>query len=111
MKNLRSYEDFLKESKLPYEIVQYGLSNKAWNEDKDKLSEFKEKNPKYDNVKVYSCKDKNRDREYTFYAWKSGGFLSIQLTEDERVIFSEKYDVDEKIYFDQDCHEILGFSA
>jgi hypothetical protein len=112
MKNLRTFEDFINESKLPSEIENVMKSTKLdWKEDEDIADEL------YDTHKgntsdayAYVAKDKSRGRKYVFKTWLNDRMYNIQLEEDETVIYIEQYDGNEKRFYDRDCENILGFS-
>jgi hypothetical protein len=112
MKRLKSYSDFLNESKLPHEIEKAIKQSKLnWEEDDDMTEElYDERGGDTEDAHVYVATDKSRGREYVFKGWLNDRQYNIQLEEDETVIFVEQYSGNEKKYYDQDCENILGFS-
>jgi hypothetical protein len=108
MKLFKTYKEFINESVLPYELVQYDFSNKKWSEDKEGVKSFEEKNPTYDNVRVFVSDEKSRNLKYIFTSWKDTNYRVIQLQENGNIIFVYKYIDDEKRDFKQDYQEILG---
>lgn len=108
MKTFKTYEEFISESVLPYEIVQYNLSSKNWKVDDEKAKSFSEKYPTYDDVRVFVSDEENRNLVYIFTSWKESNYYVIQLQENGNLIFVYKYIDDEKRDFKQDYQEILG---
>lgn len=112
MKNLKSYYQFINESKLPLELEKALKSSKLdWKEDEDMAEElYDEHKGDTSDAFVYVAVDKSRGREYVFKTWLNDRMYNIQIEEDETVIFIEQYDRNQKRYYDQDCINILGFS-
>jgi len=113
MKNLKTYYQFITESKLPFEIektLKWSAKLK-WEEDEEMAEElYDERGGDTSDARVYRAIDKQRGREYVFKTWLNDRQYNIQLEEDETVIFMEQYAQNEKRYYDQDCTNILGFS-
>lgn len=111
MKNLITYENFINESHLPFEIERAIKQQKLkWEEDSERADEYLEDSKEdIEDVICYTATDKGSGREYVFITYKKSKLLYIELTEDEKVIFSYEYIPTEKKYYDQDCHNILGF--
>lgn len=108
MKIFKSYNEFINESVLPYELVQYNFSKKDWKSEEEKIKSFTEKYPTYEDVRVFVCEEKNRDLKYIFTSWKESSYRAIQLQENGNIIFVYKYLDDETRDFKQDYQEILG---
>lgn len=108
MKLFKTYKEFINESVLPYELVQYNLSSKDWKSNDEKIKSFSEKYPTYDNVRVFISDEKSRNLKYIFTSWKESNYRVIQLQENGNLIFVYKYIDDEKRDFNQDYQEILG---
>ena len=53
MRNLKSYEAFINESVLPYEIVQYDLASRKWKVEDDIRKSFQDEHPTLDDVRVF----------------------------------------------------------
>ena len=112
MKNIRTFESFINESKLPFEIEKAIKSSKLeWKEDEEMADELYDTHKgNTEDAYAYVAKDKSRGREYVFKTWLNDRMYNIQLEEDETIIFIEQYDKNEKRFYDQDCENILGFS-
>ena len=112
MKNLKTYTQFINESKLPLDLYNVVKDSKLkWEEDSDMADElYDEHKGETSDAYVYIAKDKSRGREFVFKTWISDGIYNIQVEEDETVIFLQQYGRTEKKYYDVDCENILGFS-
>ena len=108
MKSFKTYEEFINESVLPYEIVQYNLSSKNWKVDDEKSKSFSEKYPTYEDVRVFISDEESRNLKYIFTSWKESNYQCIQLQENGNIIFLYRYIDDERRDFRQDYQEILG---
>jgi len=110
MRNLPSYEDFLNEDKIPFELEKTLNSlNLEWKDDEEAVKKFieKHKDDKLTDVKIKIATDKKRSRKYTFKTWYLEGKYIIELSEDKTVIFVEEYTSDDKLYYQEDCQTIL----
>lgn len=112
MKYFKTFNRFINEGKLPFEIEKAMKSAKLnWEEDEGMADElYDDHGGDTSDVYVYVAKDKSRGREYVFKTWLNDRMYNIQIEEDETIIYSEQYDRNEKRFYDQDCENILGFS-
>jgi len=108
MRNLKSYESFLNESVLPYEIVQYDLASRKWKAEDDIRKSFQDEHPTLDDVRVFINKEEKRNLTYLFTSWKDSNYRVIELQENSKVVFMYKYTDGEKRDFKQDYLAILG---
>jgi hypothetical protein len=104
----KKYKEFINESVLPYEMVQYNFSKKNWKSDDELIKSLQEEHPKYEDVRIFVSNEKDRDLKYIFTSWKDSSYRMIQLQENGNIIFVYKYIDDEKRDFKQDYQEILG---
>ena len=104
----KKYIEFINESVLPYEIVQYDLASRKWVADDDIRKSFLDKHPTLDDVRVFINKEENRNLTYLFTSWKDSNHRVIELQENGKVVFMYKYINDEKRDFKQDYLAILG---
>jgi hypothetical protein len=113
MKNyIPTFNDFINESKLPSEIDNALKQSKLeWKENEDIADELYDAH-KGDTAEAYAyiANDKSRGRKYVFKTWLNDRMYTIQVEEDETVIFIQQYPKNEKRFYDQDCENILGFS-
>jgi hypothetical protein len=108
MIKFKSYNEFINESVLPYEIVQYDLASRKWVADDDIRKSFLDKHPTLDDVRVFINKEEKRNLTYLFTSWKDSNHRVIELQENGKVVFMYKYIDDEKRDFKQDYLAILG---
>ena len=108
MTKFKSYKEFINESVLPYEIVQYDLASRKWVADDDIRKSFEEKHPTLDNVRVFINKENDRNLTYLFTSWQDSNYQVIELQENGKVVFMYKYIDDERREFKQDYLAILG---
>jgi hypothetical protein len=104
----KKYKEFINESVLPYEMIQYNFSKKNWKSDDELIKSLQEEHPKYEDVRIFVSNEKDRDLKYIFTSWKDSSYSMIQLQENGNIIFVYKYMDDEKRDFKQDYQEILG---
>lgn len=110
MKHIKTFEGFLNEAHLPFDIekklslggVSFELDDDRTNEDDDN---------RLDVVEIYVANDKRSGDEWVI---KTGittkGSYLLEIVENEKVIFSQEYPKLQKAHFEQDCANSLGFS-
>jgi hypothetical protein len=104
----KKYKEFINESVLPYEMIQYNFSEKNWKSDDELIKSLLDEHPKYEDVRIFVSDEKDRDLKYIFTSWSDSNYRMIQLQENGNIIFVYKYIDDEKRDFKQDYQEILG---
>ena len=110
MKHIKTFESFLNEGHLPFNIekslqlsgVSFELDEERTNEDDDSRFDF---------VQVYYADEKSNGNEWVIKVGTTpkGNYL-LEIMEDEKVVFTHEYPSAQKSYFDQDCANSLGFS-
>lgn len=108
MKYIRTFENFLNEANLPFEIekklrldgITFELDEERTEEDDDNRLDY---------VQIYVGDDRRRGVEWVVKTGLGSGFYYIEIQEDEEVVWSNKYSKSQKAYFDQDCMNSIGF--
>jgi len=108
MKHVKSYEAYINESHLPFEIektlrldgISFELDNKRTEDDDDS---------RLDVVEVYVGTDRRRGVEWVVKVGEGSSIFYIEVQKDEEVVWSNKYPRSQKAHFDQDCMNTIGF--
>ena len=108
MKHVKTFESFLNEASLPFDIEKKLRLNGISFELDEERTEDSDDN-RLDFVEVYVGDDKRTGSEWVITVGEGGGFFYIEIAENETVLWSHKYPRGQKNYFDQDCMNSLGF--
>ena len=108
MKHIQTFENFLNEANLPFEIEKkLRLNGVSFELDEERTEE--DDDNRLDHVEVYSAQDRKSGSEWVIKTGLGSGFYYLEISEDETIIFSNKYPRSQKAHFDQDCMNSLGF--
>lgn len=94
---------------IPNNLVDYNLPNMKWKKDSELGKSIKGDRKHINNSVCYVTENKDLKNKYVFFSWNDTNFFVIELTENDKSIFYEKYPTDKERDFDLDCKEILGF--
>lgn len=110
MKHIKTFESFLNEAHLPFDIekklhlggVTFELDEERTEEDDDNRFDF---------VQIYYADERRNGNEWLIKAGTtSKGTYILEIIEDEKVVFTQEYTRSQKAQFDQDCANSLGFA-
>jgi len=110
MKHIKTFEGFLNEGHLPFNIEKsLHLGGVSFEFDEERTDEDDDK--RFDFVQVYYADEKRNGNEWVIKVGTTpkGDYL-MEIIEDEKVVFTHEYPRSQKAYFDQDCANSLGFS-
>jgi hypothetical protein len=109
MKHIKTFENFLSEAHLPFDIEkELRLAGAEFMFDEERTEE--DDDNRFDTVQVYVWEDRRSGAYWVGKVGVGGGFYYLELQKDESVEFSEKYPKSQKAYFEQDCVNSLGFA-
>jgi len=108
MKHIKTFESFVNEEHLPFEIEKrVKLSGMTFELDEERTEE--DDDGRFDMVQIFCANDSRDGKEWVIKAGMGSSFYYLEITEDETVIWSNKYPKTQRAYFDQDCINSLGF--
>ncbi len=108
MKHLKTFESFINEASLPFDIEkELRLSGVSFEFDDERTED--EDEGRFLELEVYSAEDRKTGSFWVIKAAADGGQYYLEIQKDEKVIFANKYPRGQKQRFDQDCMNTLGF--
>ena len=106
MKHIKTFESFLNEGNLPFDIEKkLRLNGVAFELDEDWTEEGDDR---FDTVEVYTAEDKRSGSSWMIKVGESSKGYTLEIAEDDTIVFTHDYTRSQKAYFDQDCTNSLG---
>ena len=108
MKHFKTFESFVNEASLPFEIEKE-LRLDGIQFEKDEEREFPDGYGDLYDAVAYIGDDRRKGIEWVIYVGIATSYYFIEIQRDETVVFTKEYPRTQKAYFDQDCMNSLGF--
>jgi hypothetical protein len=110
MKHIKTFENFLNEAHLPFDIEKkLHLGGVSFEFDEERTDE--DDDNRFDFVQVYYADEKRNGNEWVIKAGTtSKGSYLLEIIQDDKVVFTHEYPRSQKAYFEQDCANSLGFA-
>jgi hypothetical protein len=107
MKHIKTFESFLNEAHLPFDIEKKlrlnGVSfelDEDWTEEGDDRFEY---------VEVYTGDDRSSGTNWMIKVGETAKGYMLEIAENEKIVFTQEYLKSQKAYFEQDCMNSIGF--
>lgn len=108
MRHVKSYETYINEAHLPFEIEKtLRLDGISFELDEERTAD--DNDSRLDVVEVYVGMDRRKGVEWLVKVGEGSSVFYIEVQKDEKVVWSNKYPRSQKAYFDQDCMNSIGF--
>jgi hypothetical protein len=107
MKHIKTFESFLNEGHLPFDIEKkLRLNGVSFEMDEDWTEEGDDR---FEHVEVYTGEDKNSGIEWAIKVGETSKGFMLEIAENDKVVFTQEYPKNQRAYFDQDCMNSIGF--
>lgn len=108
MKHLKTFNTFISESNLPFDIEkQLRLGGISFERDAERSEDSLDNDNRFDQVDVYTAT--GHDEEWSVTVGVGGSVYYLDVTKDDTVVWSHKYPRSQQAHFNQDCMNTIGF--
>lgn len=108
MTHLKTFNAFINESNLPFDIEkQLRLGGVSFERDAEKSDDFLDNDNRFDQVDAYI--GTGRNEEWGVTVGIGGSVYYLDVIKDDTVVWSYKYPRSQQARFNQDCMNTIGF--